>query len=112
MALGSLIIGGGKLIIAAEIATWCFNTTANSERQYRNDFVRSERANRYQIIRREKAVRRDIERETRRHIDQEAYEQRGAWLDMRFVCPNNFMELREEVTRMDSHFPNGGHALR
>lgn len=31
---GSLIIGGGSLVIAAEIATWCFNTAAKSERQY------------------------------------------------------------------------------
>ncbi len=93
MPVGSLIIGGGTLVVAAEFATWCFKNAAKSERHYRSEFVRRERADRQEVARRERAerhevtlaeraLRREIERETRRQLAQQAYEQRGAWLDM------------------------------
>lgn len=104
MALGSIIIGGGSLVIAAEIATWCFNTAAKSERQYRRNFVRSERANRYEIVRRERAERREIERETRRQLAQEAYEQRGAWLEMLTECMDSVWEMRSHSRNLRTQF--------
>ncbi|HEY1601460.1 MAG TPA: hypothetical protein VGG64_17800, partial [Pirellulales bacterium] len=93
MSIGSLIIGGGTLVVAAEIATWCFKAAAKSERQYRRDFVRTERAE-----------RREIERETRLQLAQEAYEQRGAWLDMLSEYMDAVWEMRGRTRELRSQF--------
>lgn len=104
MSIGSLIIGGGTLVVAAEIATWCFKADAKSERQYRRDFARSERAYRNEVAKRERAERREIERETRRRLAQEAYEQRGAWLDMLTECMDAVWEMRRRTRDLHSQF--------
>ena len=115
MSIGSLIIGGGTLVVAAEIATWCFKVAARSERHYRRDFVRSERshrhdvarrerAERHEVARRERAERREIERETRRQLAQEAYEQRGAWLDMLSESMAAVWEMRTRTRDLRGQF--------
>ena len=104
MALGSLIIGGGSLVIAAEIATWCFNTAAKSERQYRRDFVRSERANRYELVGRERAERREIERETGQRLYEEAKQQREEWHEMLTECMDSVWELRNRTSDLRGQF--------
>jgi superfamily I DNA and/or RNA helicase len=104
MSIGSLIVGGGTLVVAAEIATWCFKAAAKSERQNRRDFVRSERAYRYEVARSERAARRAIERDTRRRLAQEAYEQRGAWLDMLGGCMESVWEMRKNTRNLRSQF--------
>jgi hypothetical protein len=115
MSIGSLIIGGGTVVVAAEIATWCFKAAAKNERQYRRDFVRSERAHRHDVAqrehaerhavaRRERAERREIERETRQQLAQEAYEQRGAWLDMLTECMTAVWEMRTRTRDLRGQF--------
>ncbi len=104
MSIGSLIIGGGTLVLAAEIATWCFRSAAQGERQYRRAFVRNERAYRHEVAQRERAERRQIERETRRRLAQEAYDQRGAWLDMLTECMGTVWEMRKQTRSLRSQF--------
>jgi hypothetical protein len=137
MVLGSLIIGGGALVIAAEIATWCFKAGANGERQYRRDFVRNERSYRRAITHREREYRREvsqreraerreirqreweerrairqrereqrreIERETRRQLAQEAYEQRGKWLDVLTDSMNAVWDMRNRTRELRGQF--------
>jgi hypothetical protein len=95
MSIESFLIGGGTLVLTAEIAKWCFKSAAKSERKHRRDFVLSERTYRNQVARREQAERREIERETRRRIAEEAYEQRGAWLDMLTKSMDTVWEMRK-----------------
>lgn len=115
MAIESLIIGGGTLVVAAEIAAWCFKSAAKSEHQYRRDLVRSERSHRYEAVRmerterykavsRERAERRAIERDARRQLAQEEYEQRGAWLDMLSDYMQNVWEMRDHTRQLCSQF--------
>jgi hypothetical protein len=104
MSIGSLIICGGTLVVASEIATWCFKAAAKGERQYRRDFVRSERAHRYETARRERAERRKIDRNTRRRLAQEAYEQRGEWLDMLTGCMESVWEMRLHTRNLRTQF--------
>ena len=104
MSIGSLIVGGGTLVVAAEIATWCFKAAAKNEREYRRDFVRSERAYRNEVIRKERADRREIERETRRQLAQQAYEQRSAWLDMLTGCMDSVWAMRNRTRELRAQF--------
>ena len=104
MSIGALVIGGGTLVVAAEIATWCFKAAAKGERQYRRDFVRSERSHRHEVVRRERAERREIIRETNRQLAQEAYEQRGAWLDMLKGCMDAIWDMRNRTHDLRGQF--------
>ena len=104
MSIGSLIIGGGTLVVAAEIATWCFKAAAKSERQYQRDFVRSERVYRYEVVRRERAERREIERETRQRLYEEAKQQREEWHEMLSGCMDAVWELRNHTRNLRAQF--------
>ncbi len=104
MSIGSLIIGGGTLVVAAEIATWCFKAAAKNERQYRKDVVRNERAYRYEVVRRERAERREIERETRRRLYEEAKQQREEWHEMLSECMDAVWEMRTRTRGLRMQF--------
>jgi hypothetical protein len=86
-----IIVGGGMLLLAAEVATWCFKAGAKEQRRLRKEVVRQERQKRSQII-----------RETNRRLAQEAYEQRGAWLDMLSECMDQVWEMRKHTRDLQS----------
>ena len=94
MSIGSLIIGGGALVVAADIATWCFKAAARSERQNRREFVRSERSYHNEIVRRELAERLQIEHAKRDVHLLRRHTSSGAWLDMLTGCLKPVWEMR------------------
>ena len=95
MPIEGLIIGGATALVAAEVATWCFRAGAADQRQIRRGVVRQERQKRAAI-----------ERETRQRLAQEAYEQRGAWLDMLTECMDVVWEMRNQTRDLRSQFFN------
>jgi len=104
MLIGSLIIGGCNWVVAAEIATWCFKAAAKNERKDRRDFLRNERAHRREVARRERTERREITRENNRRLAQEAYEQRGEWLDMLSESMSAVWEMRTHTRKLRGQF--------
>jgi hypothetical protein len=91
--VGTIIVGGGVALVAAEVATWCFKAAAQDQRQIRRDVARQERQGRA-----------DIEWDTQRRLAQEAYEQRGAWLDMLSECMDSVWDVRKRTRSLRSQF--------
>lgn len=93
MPLGTMIVGGGIALVAAEVATWCFKAAAEDQRKIRRDVVRQERQRRADLV-----------WETNRRLAQEAYEQRGAWLDMLSECMDSVWDMRKRTRSLRSQF--------
>lgn len=104
MSLGTIIVGGGVMLAAAEVATWCFKSAAQDQLRIRRDVTRSERQARRDISRQERQRRADIVRETNRRLAHEAYEQRGAWLDMLSECMDTVWDMRKSTRLLRSQF--------
>jgi hypothetical protein len=73
--IAEVIVGGVGLAVAADIAKWCFNAAAASERESRGERVRAERQYRAREVQAEREHRRAIEREARQRLREEMEEQ-------------------------------------
>src|SRR5258708_30448117 len=95
--IGTGVVGLAVAGSAADIAAWCFGAAAASEPGRRRHLVGQARASRGQAVAAERAEQRDIQREACRRVHQEAYEQRGAWLDMLTGAMGEGWQMRRET---------------